>query len=434
MRLVGGWSAAAILALLLCAACGAPTPSAPAPSALPPESRQNLGSAGELRKAVESDPELKRLLTQALEEGRRLNPDPQTNPAQTLEQYYAFVKFAEAATPANLIKSAPDATLYKRIDQSLGYLYFISDIPLDELKGRGYFNNSLQYVDSYNSWLRGFVQSWGLYLDQPESWNAESLRLAQADEVFGLKQGWYESPDNWKSFNQFFARRLASPDKRPIAAPRNDSVFISPVDAVPMGTWSVDKDLRLVAPKGVAVKTATVESVEALLDGSPYAKSFAGGTFTHLFLDVGDYHRYHFPMSGTIWEMRVIPGRELAGGFTTWDAANKRYKFDPSSVGWQSLETRGLIVLQTDKYGLVALMPVGMSPVSSVNFEKPLKEGSRVTKGDMMGHFLFGGSDFIVVFQRGVKFTLETPRESPDRGYRHVLMGERVGELSGAPR
>ncbi|HMA10423.1 MAG TPA: phosphatidylserine decarboxylase, partial [Steroidobacteraceae bacterium] len=311
---------AAVLILLLCS-CGAPPPPPPAPPPVPPPTPAHsppADSAAELRKAVESDPELKRLLTRAIEEGRRLNPDPQTNPAQTLEHYYDFVRFAQRALPGSLIKSAPGATLYQRIDQSLGYLYFISDIPLDELKGRGYFNNSLQYLDSYNTWLRGFVKSWGQFLDQPESWNEETLRLAQADVVFGLNKGWYESPANWKTFNQFFARRLASPDKRPIAAPADDSVFTSPVDAVPMGVWSVGADLKLAAPTGVPVKTATVESVEALLDGSPYAKAFAGGTFTHLFLDVGDYHRYHFPMSGTIWEIRVIPGRELSGGFTTW--------------------------------------------------------------------------------------------------------------------
>jgi hypothetical protein len=82
--------------------------------------------------------------------------------------------------------------------------------------------------------------------------------VGAGDPVFGLKRGWYESPDNWKSFNQFFARRLASPDKRPIAAPVDDAVFVSPVDAVPMGTWSVGEDLKLVATEGVAVKTATV--------------------------------------------------------------------------------------------------------------------------------------------------------------------------------
>jgi phosphatidylserine decarboxylase len=425
---------AGFLALLLCASCGSPPPP---PVDIPPPTPTQAPlaeSATALRKAVDSDPELKRLLTKAIEEGRRINPDPKTNPAQTLDQYYQFVDFAGHALPGNLIASRPDATLYERIDQSLGYLYFISDIPLEELKGRGHFNNSLQFVESYSTWLRGFVQNWGKFLDTPESWNADTLRMAQADDVFGLKRGWYESPDNWKTFNQFFARHLASPDKRPVAAPGDDSVVVSPVDAVPMGTWSVGKDLKLVSADGVAIKTATVESVEALLDGSPYAKSFAGGTFTHMFLDVGDYHRYHFPMSGTIWEMRVIPGRELSGGFTTWDAANNRYKFDPSSVGWQSLETRGLIVLQTDRYGLVALMPIGMSPVSSVNFEEPLKEGGKVRKGDPMGHFRFGGSDFIVVFQPGVKFALQAAKDAQGKGYRHVLVGERLGTLASASK
>ncbi|MBK6674609.1 MAG: phosphatidylserine decarboxylase [Proteobacteria bacterium] len=419
-----------ILLGMLSASCGAP----PAPPAPPlPEPSQILGAAEELQKLVAADPELKRLLEKAIEEGRKLNPDPETNPAQTLEQYYQFVRFAEGATPANLIKHAPDATLYKRIDQSLGYLYFI---PTSRwMSSRAAAFQQLAAVRGFLQLVAAGVREiMGLYLDQPESWNAGMLQLAREDPVFGLKRGWYESPDNWKSFNQFFARRLASPDKRPIAAPDDDAVVVSPVDAVPMGTWSVGDDLKLVATEGVAVKTATVESVEALLDGSPYASAFAGGTFTHLFLDVGDYHRYHFPMTGTIWEIRVIPGRELSGGFTTWDAANRRYSFDPSSVGWQSLETRGLIVLQTDKFGLVALMPIGMSPVSSINFEKPLEEGRKVQKGDPMGHFLFGGSDFIVVFQKGVKVTLETPKNASGKGYRHVLMGERVARLSGAPR
>ncbi|MBK9251366.1 MAG: phosphatidylserine decarboxylase [Proteobacteria bacterium] len=206
-----------------------------------------------------------------------------------------------------------------------------------------------------------------------------------------------------------------------------------PVDAVPMGTWSVGEDLKLVATEGVAVKTGNGGIRRSPAGWQSYASAFAGGTFTHLFLDVGDYHRYHFPMTGTIWEIRVIPGRELSGGFTTWDAANRRYSFDPSLVGWQSLETRGLIVLQTDKFDSVALMPIGVSPVSSINFEETTG-GRPQAEGRPMGHFLFGGSDFIVVFQKGVKVTLETPKNASGKGYRHVLMGERVARLSGAPR
>jgi phosphatidylserine decarboxylase len=76
------------------------------------------------------------------------------------------------------------------MDQSLSYFYFIADQPLDELEGRGYFNNSIQYVEPFSSWLKTFVRSWGAFLNTPESWNKEYLRLAQANERFGLNRGW----------------------------------------------------------------------------------------------------------------------------------------------------------------------------------------------------------------------------------------------------
>jgi phosphatidylserine decarboxylase len=108
---------------------------------------------------------------------------------------------------------------------------------------------------------------------------------------------------------------------------------------------------------------------------------------------------------------------------------NRRYAFDPSSTGWQSLETRGLVILDTEEFGLVALLPIGMSPVSSVNFDPALKEGVRVRKGERLGHFLFGGSDFIIVFQAGYALTPDSPRDKSGHGYAHVLMGERLGRL-----
>lgn len=388
----------------------------------------------ELERLVAADPEFKRLLVASIEQARRVNPDRTTNPAQSLEQYYEFISWAERALPGDLLKQKPDATLYQRLDQSLGYLYYICDQPLDELKGRGFFNNSLQYVEPFASWNRSFVRAWGAFLNSPESWNEGYLRLAQADTTFGLNRGWYEDPSAWKTFNQFFARKLRSASQRPIAARTTNSILVSPVDAVPQGLWPIDNASRLIDEKGVAVKTGTVQSVAQLVgDQSKYKHAFAGGTFTHLFLDVGDYHHYHFPLSGVVREVTVIPGSEVAGGYVTWDAVNHRYAFDPSSVGWQSLETRGSLILDTGEFGLVALIPIGMSPVSSVNFDPALKEGVRVRKGDQMGHFLFGGSDFVMVFQAGVTLTPDSPRDGSGHGYSHVLVGQRLGALRRVP-
>jgi len=383
----------------------------------------------ELKRLVAANPEVKRLLIASIERARQVNPDRLTNPAQSLEQYYDFVSWAERAIPGSLLKERADATLYQRIDQSLSYLYFIVDQPLNELEGRGYFNNSLQYVEPYSSWLKTFVRSWGAFLNTPESWNKEYLRLAQADESFGLNRGWYEDPSQWRTFNQFFARRLKSADQRPIAAPADESIVVSPVDAIPQGVWAIDNSSRVVDKAGIPVKTGTVQSVEQLIGGqSGYKGAFAGGTFTHLFLDVGDYHYYHFPLGGVVREVAIIPGQEVAGVRVTWDSLNRRYAFDLLSVGWQSLETRGCVILETEEFGLVALLPIGMSPVSSVTFEPTLKEGVRVRKGDMLGHFLFGGSDFVMVFQAGYDFTLDSPRND-NQGYSHLLMGERLGRL-----
>jgi phosphatidylserine decarboxylase len=390
----------------------------------------------ELKRLVAANPELKRLLSASIERAQQVNPDRLTNPAQSLEQYYDFISWAERSIPGRLRKARADATQYERM-QSLSYLYFIADQPLKELEGRGYFNNSLQYVEPYSSWLKTFVRSWGAFLDTPESWNKEYLGLAQADERFGLNRGWYEDPSHWRTFNQFFARRLKSADQRPIVAPADESIVVSPVDAIPQGVWAIDNSSRVVEKSGIPVKTGTVQSVEQLIGGqSGYKGAFSGGTFTHLFLDVGDYHHYHFPLGGVVREMTIIPGQEVAGGRVTWDSLNRRYEFNPSSDGWQSLETRGCVILETEEFGLVALLPIGMSPVSSVTFEPTLKEGVRVRKGDMLGHFSFGGSDFVMVFQAGYDFTLDAPRNDSRQGYSHLLMGERLGRvrrLSGAP-
>ena len=48
----------------------------------------------------------------------------------------------------------------------------------------------------------------------------------------------------------------------------------------------------------------------------------------------------------------------------------------------------------------------------------------------MLGHFAFGGSDFVMIFQEQVHFQLEAPKEADGRTYKHMLMGERLGTLS----
>ena len=49
-------------------------------------------------------------------------------------------------------------------------------------------------------------------------------------------------------------------------------------------------------------------------------------------------------------------------------------------------------------------MPIGMAQVAGINFT--VEVGDHVNKGDELGTFLFGGSDFILVFQKKADFHL----------------------------
>ena len=379
---------------------------------------------------VEHNSGLKRMLIDSIEQAKQINPDKITNPAQTLEEYYAFIDWAAKALPWSILPNSQYSKLYDQIDQSLDYFYFINDQPLSELKARGYYNNSLQYHEPYRSWMILFIKDWGIYLSKEASWTNEYYKKALDDDRFGLSKGWYEDPSKWKTFNDFFARYLKSPDQRPIASPDNPSVVSSPADSKPQGVWEIDRDSNIVQEEGVAIKSKVFKSIPALIgEGSAYTDAFANGTLTHTFLDVNDYHRYHFPIGGTIKEVRIIQSDDAVGGLTTWDAKIKRYLLDANTPGWQMIETRGCVIVETKEYGLVALLPIGMSQISSVNFEDTVKVGNTIKKGDMLGYFLFGGSDIVMLFQSKVDFKLTVPQAS-DRTYKHILMGEKYGELT----
>ena len=122
---------------------------------------------------VDGNPEIKHLLVKSIEEAKKINPDAATNPAQTLEEYYDFIDWAAKALPWNLLPKLSYSMFYDRIDQGLAYFYFINDQPLDELKGKGYYRNSLQYHEPYRTWLVNFVNDWGIYLSTKDSWSDE---------------------------------------------------------------------------------------------------------------------------------------------------------------------------------------------------------------------------------------------------------------------
>ena len=377
----------------------------------------------DLIQLVEHDRQLKRLLERAIHQAAELNPDRQTNPVYSLESYYAFIDWSARALPWAISPYEAYSTLYDRIDQSMGCFYFVCDQPLAELADKGYYHNSLMYHEPFRSWMVKLTSDYGAFLSTAESWCEEYYLNALADPSFRLGEDLYEDPSNWKTFNDFFARRLKDPSKRPIDEPENDRVVVSPADAIPQGLWQIGENCHIVQG-GVAVKSGTLTDVSVLLGESGYARAFAGGTMTHTLLDVNDYHRYHFPVNGRVLGVSVIPGDDAPGGVITWDKAAGRYKeYGSEEYGWQSIETRGTVILELPKGGLAAIVPVGMCQVASVNFEDGVRPGAEVKKGDPLGYFLFGGSDIIMLFSREAGFSLQA---EPGR---HLETGRTYGYL-----
>ena len=394
-----------------------------------PEQPEKVYSAStrELITLVNSNAQLKSLLEKAIAKGVEINPDRETNPAQTLSEYYDFIEWAAHAMPWSVVTQPEGTDIFTRIDQSLNYFFFINDIPLDELDGQTLYNNSLQYFEPYRTWLKTFAKAWGAYLDTEDSWNQAYYDIVAKEDTFGISKGWYEDASNWKTFNQFFARKLSSPAVRPIASPEDNSVVVSPADACTQGVWQIDEDGYIVQNEeaGVQVKSKKFSSIAELVGpNSQYRDAFNGGTLTHSFLNVYDYHRYHFPMAGKVMEANLIEADYAVGGTITWNPKTKKYDLFCDTPGWQSIETRGCVILDTPDYGIVALLPIGMMPVSSVNWAPEVKVGAEVTKGQELGHFLFGGSDFVILFQSGISFTLKPQLFS------HQLMGEELGRLT----
>lgn len=375
---------------------------------------------------LKENPDLKSMLETSIDKAAKVNPDRATNPVTSLNDYYDFVDSASKLIPQEILANPP-VLIRDQILQSISYFYFLIDQPLKKLKDKDLFKPSIQYEPRFANWTRNFANAWGSYLDTPASWTQTTYQQFYSDPSFGLTTTWYESPANWGTFNQFFARYLSSPDQRPIAEAGDPSVVVAPADSVPQGVWPIDAKSRIKVDGGLKVKLSRFYSIPQLLGkDSPYANAFANGVLTHTFLNVNDYHRYHFAVGGVVKDKRSI--QQNVSLEVSWNEKTQRY--DPiDSTGWQFSQTRGYVIVDTGRFGLVALIPMGMAQVSSVRFEDGVKRGSAHNKGEMLGNFLFGGSDFVMLFQAKAGFQITAPWAGDE--YQHLLMGEAYGVMTG---
>lgn len=371
----------------------------------------------------------------------------------TLDQFYFFVDAIVTWMPELRVWEWRGETYHERTDylRITQFYWYFNQPTLVELQSpvAPYVGEQLTPV---SLWLREFAVAWGEFLDTEAS--AEYLASYKFGPEYAYQDyaGGEQGIGNYKTFNQWFSRTFRDIcTQRPVAQPDNPRVIAFPAESTFVGQWAVSTPVPAGEPMP-ADASITVKHVQwpipELLADSAHAKDFEGGVLAHSFLNVYDYHRQHAPASGVVLEAKFIPGQvylEVAlepldaegRADTSSELANavvpRRYLDAGDATGYQFVQCRGLMVLQT-AIGKIAVLPMGMAQVSSVVFmtaacdgpqqmiqlsddekrgldydqrvarlnEKIARQlvGKRIGKGDMISTFLFGGSDIVMVFER----------------------------------
>ena len=393
---------------------------------------------------------------------RRVADDgiPELNLIHSLDQFYFYIDTLVRWIPEIRIWESDgqryhERTVYLRIVQ---LYYYFNQPELRELQSPIVPNGS-KALTPVSRWLRDFAVDWGSFLDTEES-AARLGSFLNAPEYNW--QDYEKPPEDYASFNDFFARQFDDIDHlRPVANSQDDRTIVFPAESTFVGQWAITtpvtkgpKELR--AGPAITVKHIRWEIAE-LLNDSEHAADFEGGLFCHSFLNTYDYHRLHTPVAGKVLEARFIPGQvylqvdlkrqtssdpEAPSDSLTNSIIPRRYLDADDPTGYQFVQCRGLLVLETARMGKVAVLPMGMAQVSSVVFTDPQNDHAPIAlspdeaasmdydarvaalndriaerlvdqqleKGEMFAFFQFGGSDCVVVFERKANVAITASR------------------------
>lgn len=221
-----------------------------------------------------------------------------------------------------------------------------------------------------------FSRWYGWRMDRPAS---ASLVAPFLDDYQLDPTEFADPPESFRSFNEFFYRRL-TPASRPIDPDPDSIVF--PADGRHLGFQRADR-IDSVFVKGQAF------DLPRLLGDPELAERFATGALILSRLCPVDYHRFHFPAAG------VPSGPTLVKG--------PLFSVSPISLRrrlaclWEN--KRQITRLESPAAGTVLIIEIGATCVGSIH--QTYTPHSKISKGTEKGYFAFGGSSVITLFEPG---------------------------------
>lgn len=261
------------------------------------------------------------------------------------------------------------------------------------------FNERMgEILDVWHEFL-GTPASNGVFSVEGEQWLSPA---AKAQYKFDDWKKDSETLPYWNSWNSFFTRQFKDPaTQRPVASPDSNQVVNCPNDGS-LFRWDRQvkrsdmfwfKDMNYSLSD---ILSSPLPEQQAVIDEYALVDMFEGGYVFQTYLNPYNFHRWWVPVKGEIlFDPISVPGAYFNklvvpdfGGATT---ASLPYL--------AQVNARGLIVFKTPDYGHVCCIPLGMSEVSTIEFDPAMKGGASVSKGQEMGKFNYGGSSFAVIYE-----------------------------------
>jgi len=262
------------------------------------------------------------------------------------------------------------------------------------------YNNPIGKLSLERLVKRKFVSDfYGKRMDSPKS--ANKIDDFVKDYNIDLSEA---QKQHFKSFNDFFYRKL-KPEFRPINFDTN--IVVSPAD----GKILVYQDIT---NQDFIVKGYKF-NIYSFLQDSSLAKEYLNGSLAIIRLCPADYHRFHFPISGTITNSFNING--------------DYYSVSPIAVKKKielfCINKRSITQLYNSVFDNIIISEIGATMVGSII---QTYNTSKVKKGEEKGYFKFGGSTVVLFFEKNrVKFDEDLIKNSQNNMETTIKFGEQIG-------
>jgi len=268
---------------------------------------------------------------------------------------------------------------------------------------RWLYNNPVGKLSLYGIVKRKFVSDWyGNKMDSPES--ADKIADFVKDYNIDLSEA---KKQDFSSFNDFFTREL-KPNARKIETTQN--VLISPADGKVFAYQNIGKQDFIV--KGYKF------DIPKFLNDTNLAKKYKNGSLIIVRLCPTDYHRFHFPVDGTIIETKNIEGPLFS---VSPIALRKKIEIICRNK-------REYAIIKTQDFGDIIYVEVGATMVGGI---VQTYESKEVKKAQEKGYFKFGGSTIVLIFEKDkIQFDTDLIINTEQQIETEVKMGERIGIIS----